>query len=202
MLIIVVAAFLLILLIPVGLDFCYKGKNLTLKAKIGLFRIPIVQSKSKTSSEEQTEEKKRLQKKTKKTNVCAITRQDIPALIKIFIRLLKRLRLLLSIDIFQLHLVAAADDPFDAVVQFGTLNAGLHSVMPLAKEVLKIREEDVCISIDFNNQKIEVMANVVATLQIWEIFLIVISTGWALGIWYFKKRKQVKAQDKLAKKKG
>ena len=207
--IIVIAVLLLILLLPVGADVRYDRGALILKVKAGLLRFTILPEKTgrkakKTPKAEQKTEKPKKEKVKIPSDQKKIrlTKEDIPTLLGIVFRLLRRLRKHLSIDRLKLWWAAAAEDPYDAVVQFGALNAGFSLLMPLAKDVLKIREEDIRTDVDFEAKQPQIIANVVATIQIWEILLIVICAAAAAGSWYLKKRKQSRTAAKAAAQKG
>ena len=204
--IIVIVLLLLFLLLPVGADVSYEAELLTVKICAGLLRIQIIPGKKKSdapAAESVAEKPKKEKVKTpKKENRLKITKDDIVTLLKIVFRTLRRFRKHLSIDVLKLWWAAAAEDPYDAVVQFGALNAGISTLLPLAEEVLKIREKDIRTAVDLEAAKPQITARVAATIQIWEILFIVIFAGAAAAAWYLKKRRQARRAARAAAQKG
>lgn len=201
--IIVVVLLLLILLMPLGMDISYAEDILTLKLKAGPVRWKLIPGKAKDKPDSLNQTQKDDRKdKTKSGVKLKISKDDLSTLLTILFRTLRRLGKHLSVDYFRLHWTAAASDPYDAVLQFGALNAVFGAVMPLATNVLKIRERDICSDVDFEVFKPTIDARVLATLQIWEILFIATCAGSAIAVWYLRKRKQARAAAKTASKKG
>ena len=205
---IILVLLLLLLLMPVGADVSYAEGQLTVKAKAGLIRIQIVPGKPKQKEKPKAEqentvgEKKEKVKKPKSEKKLKLTKDDIFTLLGIVLRTLRRFRRHLSLDLLRLHWTAGAGDPYDAVIQYGAMNAGLSTLLPLAEEVLKIRERDLQTAVDLDAQAPRIDARIVATIQIWEILFIVIFAGAAALSWYLKKRKQARRTKKAAEQKG
>lgn len=189
--IIVIAVLLLLLLLPLGAAAAYRDRALTLNARFGPVSVPLYPRPDRQTkpSAEEPEAKPEKKEKPKKDRKIRITRQDIPELLGILFRFLHRFRLHLSIDRLRLCWKAGAQDPYDAVIQYGRINGVLAAVLPLAEEVLKIRERDIQTDVDLTAQRPEITAEVVATLQVWELLFLALGAAWALGLWYLKKRK-------------
>ena len=194
---------LLILLLPVGADVSFIQDILTLKLKVGLFRWKLIPKKAIGKNDKTVDEKKEGKKDQAKHGFkLKINKNDLVKLLNILFHTLHRFRMHLSIDLLHLNCIAAATDPYDAVLQFGALNAGFGAILPLAETVLKIRERNICTSVNFEIHKPQIEVRVIATLQIWEILFIAICAGTASAVWYLKKRKQARTAAKTASKKG
>ena len=206
--IIVLVLLLLFLILPVGVDAAFARSQFALKVKLGPLGIRILPGKEGKKKEKKPKEPRPKQEKpkqeaeTKKKARLKLTKDDIVTLLKIVFRALHRFRTHLSIDLLRLHWTAGAEDPYDAVIQYGGLNAGLNTVYPLAHKVLHIREEDIGTDLSYGLTKPEIDARVVATLQIWEILLIGICAGAALLRWYWKKRRNARGADRPMAQKG
>lgn len=201
--IIVLVLLLLFLILPVGVDAAFVRSQLTLKCKIGPLRLQLLPGKpGKQRKERPRKARPEKQKKPKAEAKLKLTKEDIFALLRIFFRALKRFRAHLSIDLLRLHWTAGAADPYDAVIQYGALNAGLHTLYPLAHAALHIREEDLRTDLSYELTKPELEARVVATLQIWEIGLIGICTGAAALRWYCNKRRTARGAKQPVAQKG
>ena len=203
--IIVVVLLLLILLLPVGADLAFSQEILTIKLKAGPLRWKLFPSEAKKPSESAPEAQDKEKKKNDKAKSgfqLKIGKDDLSVLLKILFRALRRFGRCLSVDLLRLHWTAAADDPYDAVLQFGALNAGFGAMLPLAETVLKIREREISTDVDFEAHKPRIDARVIATLQVWEIIFIAVCAGAAAAAWYLRKRKQARTAAKTAAKKG
>ena len=199
--IIVIALLLLFLLMPVGVVFRYQQQEITLKVKIGLFKLKILpaKAKAKPKAPKPKKEKVKVPKDQKKLR---LNKDDIFTLLKLLFRTLRRFRKHLSIDFLRLYWTAAAEDPCDAVMQYGGLNAGLSTLMPYVHEVLKIRNEDICTAVDFEHSAPQIEAELAATLQVWEILLTVNCAAFTALGWYVRKKKLDRAAAKNAAQKG
>ena len=188
---------LLVLMLPVGVSAAYDDSGFLLRLKIGVLGIRLFprREKRKPRRERGAEASGAPQtaKKPKKPKP-KLKLRDIRDLLQIVLRALHRLRVHLSVDVLQLYITVAADDPFAAVRFYGAVNAGLGIALAELHKVLKIRDEDVAADIDLDAQQLRITAKVAATLQIWEILLIGICAGAALLVWHFRRKKQAKAE--------
>lgn len=207
-LIIILVLLILFLILPVGADAAYDGAVFTLKAKAGPIKRQLLPKKEKPpdaeGEEEQKPKKEKKQKEKKKKEKeqkekeqedkpkPKLTLDDIFELAGIALKALGRFRRSLSVDTFMLHLAAAAQDPYDAVLLFGRVNAGLSALSPLLHRALKIREEDIKTCVDTQPGDMFLEARVVVTIQIWEILYIAFSAGFAALRWLGKKKKETR----------
>ena len=196
---IIAVLLILFLCIPVGVDVSYED-DFRLRLKIGFLRLPLLPAKDKGK---QKEKKKKQQKsaekqennKTDKTakKKLKFSLQDVFELLRIAFAVLGRFRRSLSIDLFRLHILVAAPDPYDAVVRFGALNAALGVLAAPAHKALKIRKEDVRTDVNVQSAQGAISLQLVATLQIWEILRIALCAAYALLCWWLNKKKAAKA---------
>lgn len=201
--IIVLVLLLLFLILPVGVDAAFARSQFTLKVKLGPLRFQILPGKPGKPKEEKKPKEPRPKKpKEEKKSKLKLNKDDIFTLLGIVFRMLNRFRKHLSIDLLRLHWIAGAADPYDAVIQYGSLNAGLNALYPLARKVVHIREEDLRTDLSYEITASEIDARVVATLQIWEILLIVICAGAAALRWFLKKRRTARGAQRPMAQKG
>ncbi len=202
---IVIVLLLLILLLPVGIDAAYASGALTLKLKTGPIRIQLLPAKKKKKPKQRKEKPTRADQDSSghdDAGKLRLGRDDVLTLLRLVLRTLRRFRKHLSVDLLRLYWIAAAEDPYDAAVQYGAMNAALTAVIPLAESVLKIREKDVRTDFDFEARSPVIDARAVATLQVWEILFIVLCAGAAAVSWYLGKRKQARIAAKADAEKG
>lgn len=198
---VILVLLLLFLIIPVGVDVAFADGVFSLKAKIAFLHIGILPRKPKPPKEKKAAEDKPKEEKPKKEKKSKpkmkIGLEDIKTLLQIALKLLGRLRRKLSIDLFKLYVTVAADDPYDAVMRYGYLNAFLGSLSPLCRNAFKVRETDIKTAVDMEDGEMLIDARFVATYQIWELLYIALCAGFAALKWFLPKRKEMKKQEKM-----
>ena len=200
---IILVLLILLLLLPVGVDVSYDGA-LAVRVKIGPLKFTLIPSKPKKErppkAEKQKKQKKPSLRKIEKQRAkkkLKLTVQDILDLVRIGLQALGRFRRSLSIDLFRLHILVAADDPYDAVMRYGALNAGLGTLSPAAHTALKFRREDVRTDVDVQGAEGSLELQIIATLQIWEILRIALCGGFSFLSWYLNLKKAEKARTEI-----
>ena len=197
--IIVILFFLLIL--PVGADASYFDGVFTLKVKAGPFRLTLLPKKNKTSKKPKKSKKPKAEKeekpepeaKKKKPSLPKLTLDDVFELLGIVFRLLGRFRRYLSIDQFILHLAVGAEDPFDAVMLHGRLNAALGALAPGFHRAFKVRNEDVKLCADVTpGAKTEIEGRLAFSWQIWELLHTINCALFSAIRWYLRKRRALR----------
>ena len=121
-------------------------------------------------------------------------------LARIGLNVLKRFGYHLSIDRLMLHYTAASGDPYGAVLQYGRVNALLGTLAGPLHTVFRVVHEDVRTELDFEAEHPRIAARIVVTIQIWEILLIALSDGIAALKWYFKQKREARAESGSAGK--
>ncbi|MBR4424990.1 MAG: hypothetical protein IKS66_03465 [Oscillospiraceae bacterium] len=192
---------LLLLITPLGLDLSYYEGVFALKLRVGFLRLTL--APRKPQAEGKPKKKKKKKKKPAPAGESAATPRrsrfpqlglaDIFELLDIVFRLLGRLRRYLSIDELTLHLVTGASDPFDAVLLFGRLNAGLGALAPVFHSVFRVRNEDIRLGADVTpGASMAVEGRLAFTWQLWELLHTVNCAGLGLLKWYLPKRRAQK----------
>ena len=195
---IIVVLALLILILPVGVDVSWLSRRFLLRVKAGPVRVQLFPPKAKKPKK--PKEKREKQPKAAKgheTEKEKLTPDDIVELSKLAMGALGRFRQCLSVDLLMLHLTAAAEDPYDAVMLYGRVNAALGTLRAPVQRLLKIRSEDIQTAVDFDRSVPAIDARLVATIQIWEILYIGICAGLAFLRWWLKRKKRRKVKQKL-----
>ncbi len=187
---IILALLLLILCIPVGVDLRYEG-GLLVKGKIGPLRLTVYPGRARERKPgEKREKRKRTHEKKPREKLAP---RDLFALARIGLDALGRLRRQLSVDLFLLHVRVAAEDPYDAVLRFGALNAALSSLAPAAHRALKIRREDIRTGVDIEGTRSEATLRCTLTVQVWELLWTALCAGWAFLVWSRRRKKAAAA---------
>ena len=200
--IIVIAVLLLILAFPIGIDAAYGADASFLKLKLGPFRKTLLPAgkkkpkKKKKEKQETTEDAEEKEKKAKKKS--RLTLDDILTLAEIALDALRRLGAHLSADDVLIYWCAASRDPYDAVQQYGRVNAVLGYFGAKARSVLKVRRSDVRTELDLTLEKPVIEARLILSIQIWEILLIALCAGIPAVRWRLNKKRNERAASAAA----
>jgi len=184
-LIIVLLVLTVLLVVPVGIDGGYNGKNLILGVKIGLFNIRILPKKKKAlklrkqkKPKNQKNQNKPANKKEKaKKQKKPLDKEQIIELAKAALSALGRFRKKLRVNYIRIHLTCASSDPFSTAMGFGASNAVMSKIVPLVDKAFIIDERDIGSSFDFLSDKPVFDFWITTTIQIWEILYIAIAFG-------------------------
>jgi len=206
---IIILILILLLSLPVGADVGFAEGALSLKVKVGPFRIGILPAKNKDGKERKPKPKKEKKPKsgesadgTKAKKAVKpkqkLTFDDIMGIIRLGLQALGRFRRSISIDLLRLHLVVGGGDPYDAVINYGRINAALGAMLPLLHRCFKIRKEDYDSRMDFEAEKLKIDACGVLSVRIGEILLIVICAAAGFLKWMLRRRRRAKAEAKAA----
>lgn len=199
---VILAALLLINIIPVGLDGGFAGASPFLSARAGPFRIGILPReagaekarrqeahlarKAERKAKKAAKEEQERREGKKKGSPVATARE----LVRMGLRTLSRLRRHLRVDLFLLRWTAAAPDPCDAAMQYGAVCAALGALMPIAERTLMIREREMEVNVRFDLAKPEIEARVLLTLRVWEIVWVGLNFGMEYLRWRIKHRRK------------
>ena len=201
-LIIILALLLLLLMLPVGLDLAYQGQKLRLRILLGPLPIQLIPrrpkkpKKPKEPKEPKEEAPKPPAEKPSAGGLLGTLRfDDLVELARLFLKAVGRFFRFLSLDEFTLHLVLGAEDPYDAVLWYGRINAALGWLAPWFHRAFRVREEDVQIGVDPNpGAKPAFEGRLRFTWQIWELLHTLNCAAFAAARWYLKRRKEQRKQ--------
>jgi len=199
---IVLAVLVLLLMVPVGVRLRFDGV-LTLKLRIGPLRLQLLPVREKSPAEAEKQKSKKEAKKAKKAaqKTAADTAKkktkrkrpnreqlfySVERLGKLLVKVLKKFRRGLRIDPLVLRLTVAGEDPADAAVLYGRLYAAVGGLLPPLKESVSLRGEEIAISLDFDRDTWDVLADVGIYMRVWSVLGIVFcalsgAVGWYLG---------------------
>ena len=194
----VLAALALLLAVPVGIQAAWDGAPVV-KVRAGPFRFQVFPGREKKEEEPPKEKKKDPSKKKKKKRGISLEQvlyslQMLPPLVGKLLRLTCRG---LRVDPLLVHITAAGPDPADAAVLYGRLYGAIATLLPLARELVPIRHEDVTLRLDFEKSALEAEADVGVYLRLGHLLgigLVVAGGGllWLLG--FLKRAKPPKAE--------
>ena len=202
---IVLAVFVLIGCIPVGVDARYSRNELSLRLKIGLLQMQVLPAKPK-KKQAAPEKKQAAPKKKqetakqaaapqkpaatkKKVSMPKLTLADILELVNLACDTLGDLRRKLRVEILTLHVVLGADDPAKAAMQYGGAWAAIGMLDPKLGRLFVIKKRDIQPILDYNENETKISAQLALTITIGRALSLGLKAGVRfLKLWIHKKK--------------
>lgn len=180
--IIIIVILSVVLLTSLGVLLKYEDEAISFDVWIGPVKKKILPadgiSSKKSIKKAEKKAVKRAKKESKQPEEKKTRDKDaIVAFIRLALKSLGRLRKKISVDILRIYWLAAADDPYDAALQFGYVSAAMGTLTPLIDGAFKIREKDFRTNLSFDTPKSVVFVELNATIQVWEILYITLIFG-------------------------
>ena len=193
---IVLAVFVLIGCIPVGVDASYHENALALQLKIGLFTMQVLpatpKKKKAVSSKKKSAAKKPDAKpvRTKKQlQMPKLTLQDILALADLACDTLGNLRRKLRVEVLVLHVTLGGSDPAKAAILYGRAWALIGMLNPKLEQLFVIKKRDIQPVLDYNEKEMKVDAHLALTITIGRAVSLAARAGVRfLKLWLNKKK--------------
>ena len=198
----ILLALILLLQIPVRVRASYDQGDPALWVRFGPVKIQLFPRPEKAEKEPEKEgeesgkkpkkEKKEKKKKPKKPKAKINREQIFYALEKlppILGRALRRTGKSIRIEPLKVWLLMAGNDPADTAVLYGRLEAALAAGLPVLRRVVRIKDEDVRLYLDFTEQKMDCIADVGIALRPWSLVTMGVRALASLIKWYLGFRK-------------
>ena len=193
---IVIAVFVLIGCIPVGVDARYMENELSLRLKIGLLKMQILPAKPKKAApkkEKKAAKKAAASQKTerpkKKALMPKLTLSDILALVNLACDTLGDLRRKLRVEVLTLHVVLGGDDPAKVAMQYGSAWAVIGMLNPKLDQLFVIKKRDIQPILDYNEKEMSISAQLALTITIGRALSLGLKAGARfLKLWINKKK--------------
>ena len=190
---IIVAVFVLIGCIPVGVDARYGENTLSLRLKIGLFKMQVLPAKPKKKKvapkKEKSAVKKQDAKPKKQFQMPKLTLQDILALLDLACDTLGNLRRKLRVEVLVLHVVLDGSDPAKAAISYGGAWALIGAMNPKLDQLFVIKKRDIQPILDYNEKEMKVDAHLALTITIGRAISLAVRAGVRfLKLWLNKKK--------------
>lgn len=186
---IVLAVFVLIGCIPVGVDASYHENALALQLKIGLFTMQVLPAKPKKKKAVSSKKKSAAKKpdakpvRTKKQlQMPKLTLQDILALADLACDTLGNLRRKLRVEVLVLHVTLGGSDPAKAAILYGRAWALIGMLNPKLEQLFVIKKRDIQPVLDYNEKETKIDAHLALTITIGRA----ISLAWRAGVRFLK----------------
>ena len=168
---IVLAVFVLIGCIPVGVDASYRENGLALRLKIWLFRVQVLPAKEKKKKPKPKAKKPaakkpdaKPEKPKKQGSMPKLTLSDILA--DLACDTLGNLRRKLRVEVLVLHVTLDGSDPAKAAMLYGRVWAALGALTPKLEQLFVIKKRDIQPILDYNEKEMKLDAQLVLTITI------------------------------------
>ena len=192
-------ALILLLQIPVRVRAAYDQGDLALRVRFGPLKIQLFprpeqteEPKKKPKKESKEKKKKEKPQKPKKPKAKINREQIFYALEKlppILGRALKRTGKSIRVEPLKVYLLVAGSDPADTALLYGRLEAALAAGLPALRRVIRIKDEDIRLYLDFTEQQMDCIADVGIALRPWSLVTIGVRALASLIKWFFGFRK-------------
>ena len=193
---IVLAVFVLIGCIPVGVDARYHENALALRLKIGFFTMQVLPAKPKKKKAAPKKEKSapknaaaKPAKPKKQFQMPKLTLQDILALADLACDTLGNLRRKLRVEVLVLHVTLDGSDPAKAAILYGRAWALIGMLNPKLEQLFVIKKRDIQPILDYNEKEMKVDAHLALTITIGRAISLAGRAGVRfLKLWLNKKK--------------
>lgn len=104
-------------------------------------------------------------------------------------RALKRTGKRICIVPLKVHLLIAGTDPADTALLYGRLEAALAAGLPTLHQLVRIKEQDIRLFLDFQEEQMDCIADVGVTVRPWDVLVIALCAGAGALKWFIGFRK-------------
>ena len=218
---ILLGIFILLLVIPLGVSVKYNANGSLVRVIAGPIKITLFprprkerKEKKKEKAEPKTEKaehvspkprkpaeepipapaepRKSVASESKKTGEQGGSWTDFLPLVKVGLDFLNGLRRKLRVNVLELKLIMAADDPCDLAVNYGRAWAAVGNLMPQLERFLVIKKRDVEVECDFTASKTLVIARLDITLTLGRLLALVLKAAIRALVVFLKIKKKRK----------
>lgn len=201
---IVLAALVLLALLPVSVELRYDGEVMV-ALRLGPVGVTLLPKKARKSGEEKPKkEKKKKPKKEKKPKQepdaeqpkkklsVGGTVEAAKPLIRVAVDALKCFRHMLLFRDLTVHVTAGASDAASAAIAYGRAWAAIGVLTPMIDSVFHVRRRDCQAFVDFEDPKMRVLLHAHVTMALWQIvsFAVVYGVRGAAAFVKFQKKRK------------
>ena len=178
-LIIILILLTAIFLIPFGVYASYTEGVFTVSAHVWFYKLGLYPPKDKKPrSEEATEADEEKREKPKKSFSLDFTLNDWLELAKVALRALRSFKNGVYFGLIRLRSVISAEDPYDAVIRYNTVNGFVGSMIPFFESEFRVKEKEIYIGLDMNGCKSAAEFEVSASIRVGTILALALAAGF------------------------
>ncbi len=170
---------LLIGLIPIGLRGVYDSAGGRVWLKITFFQFLIYPKRLKKKTPYRQAGKRHTKKKTAKKeqqNTGGNT-TDFGPIVEFIFEILRDLWKKLQVDLLELKVVLAQEDPGDLAINYGRVWAALGNVIPQLERYCNIKKRDISVTCDFVAQQVYIFAQLQVSITLGRATFLLIRRG-------------------------
>ena len=177
-------------ILPLGVSVVYDEDGAVVRVIAGLVKFkvfPLPKKEKKPKKEKSPKKEKVAPKKQAKTKKKATTSTntgnaageqpkkkggpitDFLPLVKVLLKFLDGFRRKLRVNVLELKLIMASDDPCDLAVNYGKAWAAVGNLMPQLERVFVIQKRNIEVECDFTADKTRILARVDLTITLGRI---------------------------------
>ncbi|MCC8182191.1 MAG: hypothetical protein LIO45_04345 [Clostridiales bacterium] len=179
----------LLTLVRVGVEFSYGEEGVSLRIRLGRFRITLLPQKPKPEKKNQKAKKTKPKKEKKKKEPKAEPVEEqkkgglplpLMELISLAIDAVGQLLSRLQIDTLEIrYTIAGKDDPANAAIQYGMICAGAGGLVPVLENTFYcIKRRDIDARVDFEARESLIWLRLALSIRIGQVLSIALRLGW------------------------
>ena len=187
-LILLLAALLVVLLIPVSVRISYEDKRFLVRFSYASWKKTLYSAEEKEEEQavDETEKETKPQKEVKpkaKPNLKQII-YSLDVLPGILLRALRRTMRRIRIKPLKIHILIALGDPADTALLYGNLSGVLNATLPMLHRAVRIEDQDIQLFPDFSREGMDCIADVGIRIRPLDILVVAVLALGGMIKWY------------------
>lgn len=180
--IIALAIILLLAVLPLGVSAKYDAGGVLVRLIVGPVKVTLYPFKKKEKKEKPKEDKPKPQAKAAKKEAAPEDKKggklsDFYPLIETALAMLNDFRKKLRVEVLEMKITMAGDDPCDLAVNYGRAWTALGNLLPRLERVLVIKKRDLQVQCDFTADTTRVYARADVTITLGRMLYIAVRYG-------------------------
>ncbi len=189
---VILALLAAVLLTPAAVRLSYEQGELAVRVSWGpvhrtLLPAPEGAKPKRTKKDLKTEKKNKTAANTAEKGRRKLTREQLlyslETLPPILGRALRRTGRRIRIRPLKLHLLVAGADPADTAVLYGRVQAAQAALLPALHRLVRIREQDIQLFLDFQMEELDCIADVGVSIRLGDALAVALRSGGELLRW-------------------
>ena len=196
----------LLAVLPLGASVIYDEDGVLARLVVGPLKITLFPRPRKDKKPKKNKKKSKSKKQTdKKKEASGAEHQEAPKqkksggpitdflpLVKVLLQFLDGFRRKLRVNVLELKLILAGDDPCDLAVNYGKAWAALGNLLPRLERVFVIQKRDLEVECDFTANETLVIARLDLSITLGRLLALGIVYGFRAMIEFLKIKKKRK----------
>lgn len=190
--------FAVVLFTPAGIRASYDRGEVKAAVRFGPVQVPVYPREKKEKPPKEKKEQKKEEaseapqgeKPQKKVSLnedqILYSLEKLPPILG---RALKRVGRSLRFDPLQVHLLVAGTDPAKTAILYGRLEGALAAGLPTLHRLVRIKNQDIQLFLDFQEESMDCIADVGVSLRLWDVLVMALCAGCSALKWYLGFRK-------------